>query len=68
MKNAVFWDVTPCGSCKNSRFEGTYHPHHQGEKLFTAKFPSSLFLSTLIMETILYSKTSFLQEPHGVTF
>jgi hypothetical protein len=23
MKNAVFWDVTPCGSCKNRRFEGT---------------------------------------------
>jgi hypothetical protein len=20
MKNAVFWDVTPCGSCKNRRF------------------------------------------------
>jgi hypothetical protein len=23
MKNVVFWDVTPCGSCKNRRFEGT---------------------------------------------
>jgi hypothetical protein len=22
MKNAVFWDVTPCGSCKNLRFGG----------------------------------------------
>jgi hypothetical protein len=21
-KKAVFWDVTPCGSCKNRRFEG----------------------------------------------
>jgi hypothetical protein len=20
MKNGVFWDVTPCGSCKNQRF------------------------------------------------
>jgi hypothetical protein len=20
LKNAVFWDVTPCGSCKNRRF------------------------------------------------
>jgi hypothetical protein len=20
-KNGVFWDVTPCGSCKNRRFE-----------------------------------------------
>jgi hypothetical protein len=23
MKNAAFWDVTPCGSCKNRRFGGT---------------------------------------------
>jgi predicted lipoprotein len=23
MKNYVFWDVTPCGSCKNRRFGGT---------------------------------------------
>jgi hypothetical protein len=23
MKNGVFWDVTPCGTCKNRRFRGT---------------------------------------------
>jgi hypothetical protein len=23
MKNGVFWEVTPCGSCKNRRFGGT---------------------------------------------
>jgi hypothetical protein len=23
IKNGVFWDVTPCGSCKNLRFGGT---------------------------------------------
>jgi hypothetical protein len=23
LKNGVFWDVTPCGSCKNGRFGGT---------------------------------------------
>jgi hypothetical protein len=23
MKNGVFWDVTPCGSCKNRRFGST---------------------------------------------
>jgi hypothetical protein len=22
MKNGVFWDVTPCGSCKNQCFGG----------------------------------------------
>jgi hypothetical protein len=24
MKNGVFWDVTPCDSCKNRRFGGTF--------------------------------------------
>jgi hypothetical protein len=24
MKNGVFWDVTPCGSCKNGRFGVTW--------------------------------------------
>jgi hypothetical protein len=23
MKNAIIWDVMPCGSCKNRRFGGT---------------------------------------------
>jgi hypothetical protein len=32
MKNAAFWDVMPYGSCKNRRFGGTYHLHHQGDK------------------------------------
>jgi hypothetical protein len=26
MKYAVFWDVMPCGSCKNQRFGGTPIP------------------------------------------
>jgi hypothetical protein len=26
MKNVVFWDVTPCGSCR------TQHLHHQGDE------------------------------------
>jgi hypothetical protein len=32
MKYAVFWNVTPCGSCKNRCFGGTYRLHHQGDK------------------------------------
>jgi hypothetical protein len=31
MKNAVFWDLKPCDSCKKRRFGGTYGLHHQGE-------------------------------------
>jgi hypothetical protein len=33
MITAVFWNVTPCGSCKNQHFGGTYHVHHQGDKI-----------------------------------
>jgi hypothetical protein len=33
MKNAVFWDMTPCRSCVNRRFGGTYHLHLQGRKI-----------------------------------
>jgi hypothetical protein len=32
MKNAVFLDVTPCGSCKNRRFGGTHCLLHHGDK------------------------------------
>jgi hypothetical protein len=31
MKNGVFWVVTPCGSCKNRRFGGTWRLLHQGD-------------------------------------
>jgi hypothetical protein len=30
--SAVFWDVMPCGSCKNRRFGGSYRLHHQSDK------------------------------------
>jgi hypothetical protein len=32
MKNGVFWVVTPCASCKNRRFGGTWRLLHQGDK------------------------------------
>jgi hypothetical protein len=32
MKNDVFWDVTPRGSCKNWRFGGTQRLLHKGDK------------------------------------
>jgi hypothetical protein len=32
MKNGVFWDVTPCGYCKNRSFGGTWSPLLQGDK------------------------------------
>jgi hypothetical protein len=32
MKNAVLWDVTPCGFYKKRRFGGTHLLSHQGDK------------------------------------
>jgi hypothetical protein len=32
MKYDVFWDVMPCGLCKNRRFGRAYGLHHQVEK------------------------------------
>jgi hypothetical protein len=31
-EDAVFWNVTLCGSCKSRHFGGTYRFHHQGGK------------------------------------
>jgi hypothetical protein len=35
--NAVVWDVTPCCSCKNRSFGGTYHFLHGADKNRGAK-------------------------------
>jgi hypothetical protein len=32
MKNAIFWDVMPCGSCKNQSLRGMQRLHPQGER------------------------------------
>jgi hypothetical protein len=32
MKNAVFWDMTPCYSRRNRRFGGTYRLNHRCDK------------------------------------
>jgi hypothetical protein len=57
MKNAIFWDITLCGSCKNRRFRGTSCLHHQG----TANVvPSLPVLVTLMMEALSSSETSVL--------
>jgi hypothetical protein len=69
MKDTVFWDITPRGSCKNRRLGGTYLLLHQSERnqrdsvfqlLVTANVPSSLNLFTLMMEAISCSETSVL--------
>jgi hypothetical protein len=74
MNNAIFWDVTPCGSCKNQRFGETYRLNHQGKQnrphsmlplLVTANlFPSSPIPVTLMMEAIHSSETSVVTKSH----
>jgi hypothetical protein len=75
-KNSVLWDVTPCGSCKNRRFGGTYHLHHQGDKN-RAKTMLALTGSCSMLRTkqikwewwrlCVPSRRRFWQERHGVT-
>jgi hypothetical protein len=64
MKNDVFWDVTPCGSCKNRSFGGTLHKAFLCSmcRLLVAAsvVPSSLILVTLMKEALDSSETSVL--------
>jgi hypothetical protein len=53
-KNAIFWDVTPCGSCKIQSFDGTYGLHHQCDKNRCARNVSMLILVTLMMKSTYY--------------
>jgi hypothetical protein len=65
MKNGVFWDVTPCGSCKNRRIGGTWRllgiSSQRAVLLVTARVvPSSQFLVALMKEVLRSSETSVL--------
>jgi hypothetical protein len=53
MKNACFWDVTPCSSCEN-------HTVFLHSVLFLLVTASSLILVTLMMEAIPSTETSAL--------
>jgi hypothetical protein len=56
VKNAVFWDITPCGSCKYRLF-----PRSVFRLLVTATVvPSSPILITLMKEELSSSETSAL--------
>jgi hypothetical protein len=71
MKNAVFLEMTPCGSRKNQRFGGMYRLHDQdGELIFLRSvlqllvndniISRSLIIHTLMMEAIRPSEASVL--------
>jgi hypothetical protein len=56
MKNAVFWDVAPCGSCNNRCFGGTC-------RLRLTLFLTRVYLSILKMEVTRSSGTSGFTKP-----
>jgi hypothetical protein len=66
MKNVVFWDVSPYGSCRNRHSEGTYRLHLQGESnkgsvlqsVAIANVFGPKIVFTLTMEAIRSSRTS----------
>jgi hypothetical protein len=56
LKNAIFWVVTPRGSCKNRHFGGMY--------AFMIRVTRTGEQGTTLAVT---SNGSTLQEPHGIT-
>jgi hypothetical protein len=70
MKNGVFWDVTPCGSCKSRRFGGMQATKKYKYFVFFRSVPqllvranvvpSSPILVILMMEALSSSDTSVL--------
>jgi hypothetical protein len=55
LKNAIFWDVMPCGSCKSRHFGGTYRCHHQGGKMvLIGRNETAKFLAKVITYLFLY--------------
>jgi hypothetical protein len=71
-KNVVFWDVTPCVSCKHRRFGRIYRIHHHGAKnqrprnkdnnnwlllVISNVAPNSLIHFTFMMEALHFSET-----------
>jgi hypothetical protein len=65
MKNAIFWDVTPCGFYKNRHF---LFLRSALRLLVTANVVPILSIQfTLMTEAICSPKRRLLQQPHGMT-
>jgi hypothetical protein len=52
MKNGVFWDVTPCDSCKNRGFGGIFLRSVRRLLVAASVVPSSPILVTLMKEAL----------------
>jgi hypothetical protein len=56
MKNAVFWDVTPCGSFKKRRFGRAFLRSVLELLVIANVVPRSPILVTLMMEAVNFSE------------
>jgi hypothetical protein len=57
MKNAVFWDVEPCGSCENRRFQGSVASILSTEPTNPTtphSLPTSPFSATVLIYLVFY--------------
>jgi hypothetical protein len=63
MKNGVFWDVTPCGSCKNRRFWGTWRLLHQGDKNRWNRNNTWRMVSSGLLRRVTLVRTDVSEEP-----
>jgi hypothetical protein len=60
MKNGVFLDVTPCGSCKNRRAHLVFFRSVRRLLITATVVPSSPIIVTLMKEALISSETSVL--------
>jgi hypothetical protein len=65
MKNAIFRDVVPCGSCVNRRFGGTYRLHLQSRKI---RERGTSLIRWLQRRGYVHPKRRFAQDLHGATY
>jgi hypothetical protein len=62
----MFWDVMPCGACKNRHFLGTYHLHHKGDNNWQARSVSvTSNQSTLRINTCILLVTVMIEAIHS---
>jgi hypothetical protein len=66
MKNTFFWNVLPCRSCVNRRFEGTYRFHLHSRKISEWGTSSPIFLPWIWRQYI-PPKLRFTQDLHSAT-
>jgi hypothetical protein len=52
MKNAVSFDVTPRGPCKNRRFGGKYRLHHQSDMVLFLRSMLRLLITANVVPSV----------------